>query len=99
MNNLPIPWFKCDRAAFLVLFILGFALCTVGGMNQAPIHGWWHPVSLVGYTLGVVALMLGGSVLFRLRVAPFSNDRAALLGLLTIIVLKIVLAGLYRLIP
>ncbi len=40
-------------------------------------------------------MLLGASVLFRIRVAPIKNDRAALIALLGIIAVKFVLAALY----
>jgi hypothetical protein len=97
MNSLHIPLIKSDRAAFLVVFIFGMALCAWGGISQAPVRGWLHPISIAGSVFGTLALMLGVSVLFRIRVAPITSDRAALVALLGIIALKVVLSALYPL--
>jgi hypothetical protein len=97
MNALRTPAIKNDRAVFLVVFILGMALCAWGGIGQAPAQGWLHPISIAGSVFGLLALLLGVSVLFRIRVAPITSDRAALIAMLGIIAVKIVLAALYRL--
>jgi hypothetical protein len=98
MNTLRIPFLRSDRAVFLVVFVLGMALCALGGISQAPVRGWLHSISILGYVLGSLALMLGVSVLFRIRVAPIVSDRAAVVALLGIIAVKFVLAALYPLI-
>jgi hypothetical protein len=84
------------RATFLAVFVAGFALCT-RGIGQAPAHGWLQPVSILGYLFCGLALVLGPSVLFRVRVPPIRSDHAALVVLLGIIVVKVVLAFFYAL--
>lgn len=98
MNTFRIPFIKSDRAAFGVVFVVGFWLCAVGGIGQAAARGWFHPVSIFGYILGTVALLLGLSVLSRIRVGPIQNDRAALFVLVGIIAAKMVVSLFYNLI-
>ena len=61
-------------------------------------RGWLHPISILGSIFGALALLLGISVLFRIRIAPIASDRAALIALLGIIAIKVVLAALYPLV-
>lgn len=98
MNTVRLPFIKSERGAFGALFLAGFLVCTGLGMNQAAIRGWLHPVSIFGYIAGTLALLLGASVLFRVRIGPIQNDRAALKALLGVIALKVVASLFYGLI-
>ncbi len=89
-----VPLIKNERLMFGILFAVGFLFCT-RGISQAPVHGWLHPISVLGILLGVVALGLGGMVLFRIRIRPIASDRAALLTLIGIILVKVILAVFY----
>lgn len=91
---LQIPLLKNERTTFGILFVAGFIFCT-RGISQAPVHGWLHPISLLGTLLGVAALALGGMVLFRIRIRPITSDRAALFTLIGIILMKVILALFY----
>lgn len=86
---------KNDRLVFSGIFAVGFAACTFG-IGKAPIYGWAHPISILGYGLGGVALLLGAQVIFRARIFPLRSDRQAIYLLLGIIAVKVLLAGLYR---
>ncbi|RPI24576.1 MAG: hypothetical protein EHM70_21125 [Chloroflexota bacterium] len=90
------PLLKNERLWFGVLFFTGFSFCT-RGIGQAPVYGWTHPISLLGILLGMAALLLGVSVLFRLRVGWIKSDRAAIWALLGIMAVKVFLAFLYPL--
>jgi hypothetical protein len=91
MDTLHLPSFANARTTISAVFLAGFAVCT-RGIGQAPVHGWLHPVSILGYIFGGLALLLGFSVLFRVRVTPITSDSAALVVLLRIIVVEAVLA-------
>ncbi len=94
MNTSRIPLVKSDRLAFFILFGLGMAMCT-SGIAQAPVRGWAHPISIMGYLMGGLALLLGLSVLTRKRFGPIQSDRASIVALLCIIVVKFILAAFY----
>lgn len=82
---------KRERMLFWLTFLIGIAACTVDGIGHTESYGWLHPVSISGTILGVSALMLAANVLFR---GPL-GERASLIALLGIVVLKVVLARLY----
>ncbi len=98
MNKPAIPFLKSDRLVFWLVFVAGMALCTAGGIGNAAVHGWLLPATIAGSVLGGLALLLGASVLFRIRVAPVSNDRAATVALLSIIVVKFIITIFYQII-
>ena len=59
-----IPIVGSVRGALLAMAIVGMAACAVGGIGQAPIIGWAHPLTILGIVAGVVALALIGAGLF-----------------------------------
>ncbi len=93
-TRLQIPLVKNERTTFAILFTSGFIFCT-RGIAQAPVHGWLHPITLLGCGLGAAALALGGMVLFRIRSRLIPSDRAALFALVGIILVKVLLALFY----
>lgn len=97
MDNVRIPFIHSYRAAFFVFFVAGVMLCSMGGISQAPVKGWLHPISILGYALGAATLLLGISVLFRIRIAPITDDRVAFFALLGIVAIKIIAVRLYPL--
>jgi hypothetical protein len=94
MNTLTYQSERSYRLAFGAIFLGGMGLCT-NGIIHTQEYGWLHPVSLSGILLGLLALVLGGSVLARRRLGPIHNDRSALLGLIGIITVKFLLVNLY----
>jgi hypothetical protein len=84
-----------SRLVFGIVTAVGMAMCTPGIGKAARLGLWLHPITLAGYVLGGLALLLAAQGLFRFRLLPVSNAQA-LLGILGIIVVKIVLATLYR---
>lgn len=96
MNSYRIPFVKSDRTLFWIIFIAGFALCS-GGIGQAAVRGWLHPISLLGYVFGGAAMLLGGSVLLNRPLGPVADARQAIPALLGLMVVKFALAALYPL--
>jgi len=82
------------RLAFGATFFTGMAVCTFGIANTTK-YGWLHPSSISGIALGLAAMVLGGSVLARRKLGPVTSDKSALVSLLSIIVVKFILAALY----
>jgi hypothetical protein len=87
-----LPLITSGRAAFFGLAAIGFAMCTAGMAKVTSGLGWTHPISLVGMVLGVGALALVGVVTFGIRLPFIASDRAALILLAALIVVKWVLA-------
>ena len=83
-----------SRLVFGVVTVAGMAMCAPGIGKALRLGLWAHPITIAGYVLGVVALLLAAQGIFRFQVAPISNQQA-LLAIFGIIVVKIVLARLY----
>ena len=69
-----------DRVAFFTLAALGFGMCILGMGQFVTRLGWAHPVTLAGTVLGVLILLLAVAVWAGWRVPLIPNDRAALIA-------------------
>ena len=59
-----VPIVGTTRGALIAIAIVGMAACAVGGIGQAPIIGWSHPITIFGIVVGVLALVIAGAGLF-----------------------------------
>jgi hypothetical protein len=85
-----------DRLAFFALVVIGMTMCSLGGITQAVAHGWWHPLSIVGYIIGTLALLLAAAVWFNIPVPMIATERDALIALAVMMLVKLGVARLYR---
>jgi hypothetical protein len=84
--GIPLPLVGSDRAVLIVLALLGMALCALG--MRLDTYGWTHPANLAGMVLGVLALLVIVLALFGVRLPYLATDRAALVALAGIMVVK-----------
>jgi len=64
LTSESVPIVGTARTALIAIAIIGMAACAVGGIGQAPIIGWAHPITIFGIVVGVLALLLAGAGLF-----------------------------------
>jgi hypothetical protein len=83
-----------SRLVFGIMTVAGMSLCAAGIGKAAQLGLWFHPVTVSGYVLGVLALLLAAQGIFHFQLVPLSNQQA-LLAIFAIIVVKIVLARFY----
>lgn len=83
-----------SRLIFVAVTAVGMAMCSAGIGKAARLGLWVHPITVAGYLLGTLALLLAAQGVFRLQWLPLTNVQvlAAILG---IIVLKVALAAFY----
>lgn len=95
MTSPFITTLGASRLTYIVVLIVGMALCTRGIGLTAAKHLWAHPISIAGYLLGALALLLSLQGILRFSLVPLQG--ALLLGgILGIIVVKILLGLAYR---
>jgi hypothetical protein len=85
-----------DSAAFWALFVVGLAICAGGPLGQGTAYGWWNPLHITGYVLGVLLLLLGAAVLFDIAIPGISSVQGAVVLLGGLMIVKGVLAMFYR---
>jgi predicted tellurium resistance membrane protein TerC len=92
--NTRLPLIDTDRAAFIALGVLGFAMCTMGGIGVViQKRGWADPITIIGTLMGVLALALIVLVLLGVRLPLIATDRDAFVALAGIGVLKVLIEG------
>jgi hypothetical protein len=64
LSNDSVPVVGTARGALIAIAIIGMAACAVGGIGQAPVIGWTHPITIFGIVFGVLALVVAGAGLF-----------------------------------
>ena len=96
LTNRPLPLISGDRAATVVLLVLGFVMCATGSLRNIQPDEWIHPLTVVAALLGGLALLLGLAVLVGIGVPLVPNERAAFVILAIIVLTKVVLARLHH---
>ena len=85
------------RIALEVLGLVGMAMCTQGIGRVAAANRWADPLSIVGYVLGALDLVIVIAGVAGWRLPLISNEWQAILAVLAIIVLKFALTALHGL--
>ncbi len=85
-----------DKALLIIGTVVGMAVCTAGIGPVAAKGEWLHPLSLVGYVLGVAILLVVGAGLFDVRLPVVDSSRAALIVLVILVIAKIALTQLHH---
>jgi len=79
------------RVDIILLVIIGMTICSQGGIGRVAATGQWtHPLSIIGYLLGGLILIITLSVFVGLRLPFIANDGQALLAIAILASLKVV---------
>ena len=82
------------RSAVIVLVIIGIIMCSSASMGIFISKAPAHPLTIIGYILGSLALFTGVVQIFRLKVHFFSDPKNALFFIVAVIVVKFIIARL-----
>ncbi len=96
LANVTLHFGISDRIAFIGLIILGFAMCGTGKLGLGAVYGWTNPLHLVGYILGALGLLLAAFVLIGVPIPFITTDRAAIIALSVLMLVKVGVAQLYH---
>ncbi len=94
LAGLPQTLGLSDRAAFIAVFVIGFALCAPG-IGRGMTYGWAHPLNWFGYITGAALLVLAASVFFGWSLPWITGDRMALTVLAAAMLAKSAVSLLY----
>lgn len=93
-----VPLLSSARLDIVLLVIIGMAICQQGGIGRVAATGQWaHPLSIIGYLLGGLILLIALAVFAGWKIAFFGTDQDALLLIVILAGLKVVNAGLHYL--
>lgn len=92
LTNANFIFIKDPRSAVIILTIAGFAMCSTGVLGRFVTKAPTHPLSILGYILGITALAIGVANIFKLRLPLISDPRDALIAMAVVIVAKVIIA-------
>jgi hypothetical protein len=98
LTGKKIPFIQGDRAALLVLFIVGFSMCGLGISRISATGQWAHPLTIIGYLLGVAAILFAAAGYFGFPILAVHDPRGAIIAVSILMAAKLVLSIVHSLI-
>ena len=91
LTGKKVPLLSNIRLDIILLVVIGMAICTQGGIGRVAAMGQWlHPLSIVGYVLGGLILLVALSVFAGWKLPYIQSDQQALLAIAILASLKVV---------
>ena len=91
MTGKRVPLLSNIRVDIILLVIIGMAICTQGGIGRVAATGEWsHPLSILGYILGGLILLITLAVFVGWKLPYIQSDQQALLAIAILAGLKVV---------
>ena len=93
-----VPVISNTRVAMLALLVLGMTMCTLGGIGRvAALNQWAHPLSILGYLLGALILLIGLATVLGMKLPYIQSDEQAVVIVAILAGAKIVNAVIHSL--
>lgn len=92
-----LPLITNERVALIVLVVLGMAMCTNGIGRVAAANAWAQPLSIAGYLLGSLILIVAVLALMGRPLPLIPGVHQAIIAVSALSVLKLVLSAIHRL--
>ncbi len=85
-----VPLLSSIRLDIILLVIIGMTICTQGGIGRIAATGQWsHLLSVIGYILGGLILLITLAVFVGWKLPFIANDQQALLAIAILASLKV----------
>jgi hypothetical protein len=86
-----VPLLSNIRMDIILLVIIGMTICSQGGIGRVAATGQWtHPLSIIGYILGGLILIITLAVFVGWKLPYIANDQQALIAIAILASLKVV---------
>jgi hypothetical protein len=85
-----VPVLSNTRVATGLVLVLGMAMCTSGIGRVAAFQQWTHPLSILGYLIGIAILVVGLGTVFGWKLPFIQSDAQAMLIVAVLIGVKVV---------
>ncbi len=86
-----VPLLSNVRVDIILLVIIGMTMCTQGGIGRVAATGQWsHPLSIIGYILGGLILLITLAVFVGWKLPYIQTDQQALIAIAILAGLKMV---------
>lgn len=93
-----VPLLVNVRVDIILLVVIGMAICSQGGIGRVAATGQWlHPLSIIGYILGGLILLIALAVFIGWKLPYIQSDQQALLAISILASLKVVNAVVHSL--
>lgn len=84
-----IPLLSSVRTDIILLVVIGMTICSQGGIGRVAASGQWsHPLSMIGYILGGLILLITLAVFLGWKLPFIQSDQQALLAIALLVALK-----------
>jgi hypothetical protein len=91
LKGTRVPLLSNVRLDIILVVLLGMAVCTQGGIGRVAASGsWLHPLSIIGYILGGLILVVTVAVFAGWKLPYIESDQQALLVIAALAGLKVV---------
>lgn len=98
LTGRKIPLIEGDRTALIVLFVIGFVMCSFGIGRVSATGQWAHPLSIIGYLLGALIMLFAAAGIFGFRFLFVNDPRSAIIVVAILMAAKVVLTFVHMLI-
>lgn len=95
-QNKKIPYVTGEKSAFIGLFIIGFAMCTIGILTNLPKITWANPFMILAAIFGAVALAVSIIAILNKDILSLNNYKIAFNVLTVIIIAKWLITFAHR---
>lgn len=86
-----VPLLSNVRLDIVLLVIIGMTICTQGGIGRIAATGQWsHPLSIIGYILGGLILLITLAVFVGWKLPYIQTDQQALIAIAILAGLNVV---------
>ena len=86
-----VPLLSSIRLDIILLVIIGMTICTQGGIGRVAATGQWtHPLSIIGYILGGLILIITLAAFVGWKLPFIASDQQALFVIAILASLKVV---------
>ena len=86
-----VPVLSNIRVDIILLVVIGMTICSQGGIGRVAAAGQWsHPLSIIGYLLGGLILLVALSVFVGWKLPYIQSDQQALFAIAILAGLKVV---------
>ncbi|HEX6306434.1 MAG TPA: hypothetical protein VFZ76_19700 [Anaerolineales bacterium] len=96
LSGRKVPLISGERAALIVLVVIGMAMCTNGIGRVAASGAWTHPLSILGYLLGALILVVAGAAILGRPLPLVPGVHQAIIAVSVLGVLKLVFSIVHR---
>ncbi|MCU0521958.1 MAG: hypothetical protein MUF84_14860 [Anaerolineae bacterium] len=80
LTGAKVPLLSNLRISLVLFIVLGMTVCTSGIGRVAALGEWSHPLSIVGYVLGGLILLIAIAVFAGMKLPLIGSDRQALIA-------------------